>query len=206
MRLTLVRSSLPLVLVATMMCGQQAKPSSPSQTGQPIAAKNSGTQSGHAKVAHKTQTHRRAVRRKYVSKRKGAKRQAYRPAYTQNSVEVMNGASTQKVVFQDDAAARASQKDKGEPGYKVEVLNGTAVDTQYFNGDNARTGSDEKRPVVIGVQSSDTRVAGGNKHPVVTGITTAGTVDAKSASGGGQKVTKGISPQPKRPAYQPDTH
>ena len=43
MRLTLVKSSLPLVLVATMVCSQQSKPSSTSQTGQPIAVKNSGT-------------------------------------------------------------------------------------------------------------------------------------------------------------------
>ena len=118
----------------------------------------------------------------------------------------MNGASTQKVVFRMTMQNARRREDKSEPGYKVEVLNGTARDTQYFNGDNARAGSDEKRPVVIGVQSSDTRVAGGNKYPVVTGITTAGPVDAKSASGGGQKVTKRISPQPKRPAYQPDAH
>jgi hypothetical protein len=205
MRLTLLRSSLPFVLVATMVCGQQTKPSSAPQTAQPTGAEDSGSQSAEAKVARKTQTHHRGVRRRKASSRKRAKRAAYRPEYTQNSVEVMNGASTQKVVFQNDDAARASQKDRGDAGYKVEVLNGTARDTQYFNGDNARTGSDEKQSVVIAVQSSDTRVAGGNKHPVVTGITATGPVDAKSASGG-QTVTKGISPRPKRPAYQPDAH
>ena len=205
MRLTLVSSSLPLVLVATMVCGQQARPSSAPQTAQPNAVRDSGAQSAHAKAAHKRQVHHRAARHRKASSRKGAKRAAYRPKYTQNSVEVMNGASTQKVVFQNDDV-RTSQKDKTDPGYKVEVVNGTARDTQYFNGDNARTGSDEKRPVVVGVQSSDTRIAGGNKHPVVTGITAGGPVDAKSASGGGPKVTTGISPKPKRPAYQPDAH
>lgn len=206
MRLTLVKSSLPLILVASMVWGQQAKPSSAPQIAQPTEGKDSGTKSAHAKAAHKTQVHHRASRRRKASRRKGAKRAAYRPAYTQNSVEVMNGASTQKVVFQSEDAAGAAKKDKKELGYKVEVVNGTAQDTQYFNGDNARTGSDEQRPVVVGVQSSETRVAGGNKHPVVTGITAAGPVDAKTASGSGPKVTTGISPKPKRPAYQPDAH
>jgi hypothetical protein len=206
MRLTLVRSSLPLVLVATMVWGQQAKSSLAAKTPQPVAVKDSGAASPHAKAAHKTQTHRRAARHRRASSRRSAKRAAYRPAYTQNSVEVMNGASTQKVVFQNDVGAGTAQKDEAEPGYKVEVVNGTARDTQYFNGDNASAGSDEKRPVVIGVQSSDTRVAGGNKHPVVTGITAVGRGDAKNTSGGGPKVTTGISPKPKRPAYQPDAH
>src|SRR5437868_4287112 len=145
MRLTLVRSSLPLVLVATMMCAQQTKPSSEPQTARPIAEKHSGTPTAHLKAAHKSQVHHRAVKHRKASSRKGAKRAAYRPEYTQNSVEVMNGASTQKVVFQNDDAAGTAQKDKAVPGYKVEVMNGTARDTQFFNGDNSRTGSDEKQ-------------------------------------------------------------
>jgi hypothetical protein len=206
MRLTLVKSSLPLILVATMVWGQQAKPSSAPQNAQPNAEKDSGTKSAHANAAHKTRVHHRASRRRKASRRKGAKRAAYRPEYRQNSVEVMNGASTQKVVFQNDDATHGAGKDTADSGYKVEVVNGTAQDTQYFSGDNTRTGSDENRPVVVGVQSSDTRVAGGNKHPVVTGITAEGHGDAKSSSGSGPKVTTGISPKPKRPAYQPDAH
>ncbi len=205
MRLTLMRSGLPLVFVATMLWGAQAKPSSALQTSQATAVKDSVTPSMGAKATHKTQIHHQASRRRKASSRRAAKRAAYRPEYKQNSVEVMNGASTQKVVFQNDDAARMSQKDKAEPGYKVEVVNGAALDTQYFSEDNARTGSNEDRPVVIGVQSSDTRIAGGNKHPVVTRITAAGQADAKSASGG-QKVTTGVSPQPKRQAYQPDAN
>jgi hypothetical protein len=206
MRLILASSSLPLVLVATMVCGQQANPLSAPQTAQPTAVKNSGVQSTHAKAAHKSQVHQRAATHRKASSHKGAKRAAYRPEYTQNSVEVMNGASTQKVVFRNDDALRTSQKDKADPGYKVEIVNGTAQDTQYFNGDNPRTGSDEERPVVIGVQSSDTRVAGGNKHPVVTRITAVGRGDVKVTHADGQKVTTGISPKPKRPPYQPDEH
>jgi hypothetical protein len=206
MRLTVVRWSLPLVLVATMLCGEQGKTVPAPETAQPAAVKNSGTQNAQAKPAHKTQLHHRESKHRTASSRKGAKRAAYRPEYTQNSVEVMNGASTQKVVFKNEDAAGGAQKNKAEPGFKVEVVNGAAQDTQYFSGDNARRGSDEKRPVVIGVQSSDTRVAGGNKHPVVTGISAAGQVDAKSTGSGGQKVTTGISPQPKRQAYQPDAN
>ena len=90
---------------------------------------------------------------------------------------------------------------------KVEVVNGTATDTQYFFAGNERAqmGTDEKQPVVVAIESSDTRFAGGNKHPVVTGVTAVGAGDAKSASGG-QKVTTGVSPRPKRPEYQPETH
>ncbi len=204
MRLTLMRSGLPLFFVATMLCAEQTKPSSALQTSHPTAVKDSGTPSARINSTHKTQTHHQASTRRKASGRKDAKRAAYRPEYKQNSVEVMNGASTQKVVFQNDDAA--SQKDKAGQRYKVEVVNGTALDTQYFSGNNARMGSNEKHPVVIGVQSSDTRVAGGNKHPVVTGITMAGQVDAKSASSGRQNVTTGISPQPKRQAYQPDSN
>jgi S-adenosylhomocysteine hydrolase len=122
----------------------------------------------------------------------------------------MNGLSTQKVVFHDD---KGSESTKDTPAVtnapaplRVEVVNGTASNTQYFYGDNGRQGSNEKRPVVVAVQSSDTRFIGGNKHTVVTGITAVGRGDAKSANGSGQKVTAVISPQPKRPEYQPDAH
>jgi hypothetical protein len=117
----------------------------------------------------------------------------------------MNGASTQKVVFRNDETAHGSAKNV-PASLKVEVVNGTTSDTQYFSGDNGRQGSDEKRPVVVAIQSSDTRFAGGNRHPVVTGITSVGRGDAKSANGGGQKISSGVSPQLKRPEYQPDAH
>ena len=77
---------------------------------------------------------------------------------------------------------------------KVEVVNGTALDTQYFCGNNAQMGSNEKHPVVIGVQSSDTRVAGGNKHPVVTGITMAGQVMRKAPVAAGKMSRQGFLP------------
>jgi S-adenosylhomocysteine hydrolase len=123
----------------------------------------------------------------------------------------MNGASTQKIVFHDDKGTSESTKGtragtNAPAPLRVEVVNGTASDTEYFYGDNGRQGSDEKRPVVVAIQSSDTRVVGGNKHTVVTGITAVGRGDAKSANGSGQKVTAVVSPQPKRPEYQPDAH
>jgi|GEM_PF-2332133 len=209
MPLTFVGSSLPFVLVATMAFGQQVKPSQ--QATQPSAVKDSGTTSAPAKVAPKSQTHPRVVqsKRRRVSSRRGAKRPAYRPEYTQTSVEVMNGASTQKVVFKNDEASTGSNKNMPAP-LKVEVVNGTSTDTQYFYAGNGQTLAQQsaalKRPVVVAIQSSDTRVVGGNKHPVVTGITAVGPGDAKSASSGGPKVATGVAPQPKRPAYQPDAH
>jgi hypothetical protein len=90
---------------------------------------------------------------------------------------------------------------------KVEVLNGASTDTQYFYDDGKKQQeAPQNRAVVVGVQSSDTRMAGGNRNPVVTGVTASGTGDAKSASNGGQPVTKQVSPRPRRPAYQPDGH
>ena len=87
------------------------------------------------------------------------------------------------------------------------MLNGTSTDTQYFYAQDVQDETARNRPVVIGaVQSSDTRIAGGNKHPVVTSITRSSGTDAKTASTGGEPVTKSVAPRPKRPVYQPDSH
>jgi len=123
----------------------------------------------------------------------------------------MNGDSTQKVVFNNDQASSGARKNaaagENTPApLKVEVVNGTASDTQYFYANRGLQGSNEKWPVVVAVQSSDTRFVGGNKHIVVTGITAVGRGDAKTANGSGQRVTAVVSPQPKRPEYQPDAH
>jgi len=207
MRMTFASCILPLALVSPMAFGQQATPPTTVKVAPPVEKKSATAQNKHATAAQTTATHHRSTKGKHskASSRKGGKRPAYRPEYTQNSVEVMNGASTQKVVFHDDRATSGSAKNVPAP-LKVEVVNGTASDTQYFYGDNGRQGSDEKRPVVVAVQSSDTRFVGGNKHTVVTGITAVGRGDAKSANGVGQKVTAVVSPQPKRPEYQPDAH
>src|SRR4051794_9470047 len=103
MRLTLVRSSLPLVLVAAMMWAQPAKPLLDPRSTQAVAVKDSSTASAHAQATSRSKSHH--ARRRRTSRRKGAKRTAYRPAYTQNSVEIMNGDSTQKVVFNNDDSA-----------------------------------------------------------------------------------------------------
>ncbi len=207
MRLTFVGWSLALTLVSTMAFGQQATSGTTAKPSQSGAVKSSTAQK-NAKVGQTATTHHRSTKSKRLkaSTRRGAKRHAYRPEYTQNSVEVMNGASTQKVVFQNNEAASGAPKNAPAP-LKVEVVNGTATDTQYFFAGNERAqmGTDEKQPVVVAIESSDTRFAGGNKHPVVTGVTAVGAGDAKSASGG-QKVTTGVSPRPKRPEYQPETH
>jgi len=104
-----------------------------------------------------------------------------------------------------DKSQLAGEMPKATPGQmKVQVINGSATDTQYFSDKNQETAHNQ--PVVVDVESSDTRFAGGNKHAVVTGVTSSSTVDATSASSGGQPVTKQVSPRPKRPAYEPDRH
>jgi hypothetical protein len=210
MQLTLLKSSLPFVLVATLLSGQQEKPTSTQQPTQQNAAKQSSIPGGQAKAAHEMNAHHRVVHKKNAraSYRNGAKRPVYRPEFTEHSVEVINGSSTKQVVLTEEKKPVGTAK--GEtPQMKVEVVNGTSSDTQYFyagNGQSQRNAAELKRPVVVGIQSSDTRVVGGNKHPVVTGITAVEPGDAKSATSGGQKVTTGVSPQPKRPEYQPETH
>jgi hypothetical protein len=212
MRLTFVSCILPVVLASTIVPWQQATAAMTVQPAQQDAAKSSTVKNTPAKVSQSAKTDHGTVASKHskTSSRSSAKRPAYRPEYTQHSVEVMNGATTQRIVFSNDQAASGSSKDtpaltNGRAPLKVEVVNGNATDTQYFYGDG-RQGSNERRPVVVAVQSSDTRFVGGNKHPVVTCITAVGRADAKSVNGGGQKVTTGVSPQPKRPEYQPDAH
>jgi len=211
MQLTFLKSSLPFVLVATLMSGQQGKPASTPQPTQQSAVKQPSAAGAQAKAAHETKLHHRVIRKKNTraSYRKGAKRAAYRPEFTEHSVEVINGSSTKQIVFNDEKKPDDSAAKSDPAQMKVEVLNGASSDTQYFyagNGQGTQNAAELKRPVVIGVQSSDTHVVGGNKHPVVTGITAVGPGDAKSANSGGQKVTTEVAPKPKRPDYQPETH
>ena len=183
------------------------------QSTQQSAVKDSGGPSAQPMAAQTPKTHHRVAWKrnsKAVAPRRG-KRPVYRPEYTQNSVEVINGASTKKVVFHSDKNVPANGTTMNAPApLRVEVVNGSSTDTQYFYQGNgqapAQQGAERKRPVVIGIQSADTRVAGGNKRPVVTDITAVEPGDAKSASGGGAKLATGVAPQPKRPAYQPDAH
>ena len=211
MRRTFVSCTFALALVSTMLPGQEAKQPSTERSTQQSAAKDSGASGAQTRAAQAKKTYHRAARKQYSKAGKGAKRPAYRPEYTENSVEVINGASTKKVVFQSDKGTSASESAKNVPTpLKVEVVNGTSTDTQYFYAGNAQTeaqqAGERNRPVVVAVLSSNTRFAGGNKHPVVTGITAAEAGDAKSAGGGGPKLATGIAPQPKRPDYQPDKY
>lgn len=199
---------LPLAMGSGVLAGQQTQPATAQKPAQTSAAKNASAQHSPA-----TPTKRATSRHTGKSEvRRGAKRREYRPAYRESSVEVINGDATKKVVFHDGQAATtpakhlpASLKIAPQP-MKVEVVNGTATDTQYFYDNGQEQIAARNQPVVIGIQSSDTRFAGGNKHPVVTSVTASGAADARSASSGGQPVTKNVSPHPKRPNYQPDAH
>jgi hypothetical protein len=202
----LMQICLPLVLGPVMMLAQQTQPRTTPKTTQTSAAKPANA------TAHPHRTSRRHHRRSQVAAHKRAKRAAYRPDYTENTVEVINGGSTNKVVFHNEAAppptAKTSSKSikNGPQPMKVEVVNGSSTDTQYFYGSGQQQAPVRNKPVVVGIQSSDTRQVGGMKHPVVTGVTAGGTTDAKAAANGGQQVTQSVSPKPKRPDYQPEPH
>lgn len=194
----LIRACLPLVLVvlwAGIAAAEQAQPATALKPDQASSTKPSTAQAPHA--AHKRHAKPAQSRR--------AKRPAYRPEYTQVPVEVIVGNTTRHVKF--DMPNPANEQTKSPPGpLKVEVINGAATDTRYFYDNGQQNETARNQPVVIGIQSSDTRVAGGNQHPVVTSITSGESGDAKSASGGREPVTRQVSPRPKRPAYQPQPH
>lgn len=204
----LIRVCLPLVLSSSLWCaavsGQQAQTAAPKKPAQTTAAKRSGAQNAA--------THRAVHRKRATAKlRKGAKRPEYRPEYSETSVEVINGDATRKVVFQDEQAASAAKAKKlpaslrnAPQPMKVEVVNGAAVDTQYFYDNGQEQLAARNQPVVIGIQSSDTRIVGGNKNPVVTGVTSSSANDARTAGASGQPVTERVSPKPKRQVYQPE--
>ncbi len=191
------------MMVLTAALAQQTQAAS-SPKAQPNAAATSSSRNINAQ-ARSTAHHSKHRRRRYAG---NAKRMAYRPEFHEHSVQVINGATTQNVVFKDDPKPDA--KVKGQAAQlKVEVLNGTQKDTQYFLPNDNQPGANAatlKQPVVVGIQSSDTRFVGGNKNPVVTGITASGSSDAKSAGSGGQKVATQVAPHPKRRAYQSDSH
>ncbi len=70
-----------------------------------------------------------------ASHRKGVKRAAYRPEFKEDSVEVINGSSTNHVVFNEGKKPAESGKEQSSQ-IKVEVVNGTSTDTQYFYAGN----------------------------------------------------------------------
>lgn len=193
-RLIAILLSFPLVLGSAAAWAQpaQSKPS-------------------HEATTNRVITHHPRKRHSKVSAHKGTKRAAYRPEYKENSVEVINGNSSKKVVFngeQQNALSKNAPKGmKTVPSpMRVEVMNGASTDTRYFYDRNEQVAAVRNRQVVIGVQSSNTRTAGGNQHPVVTSVNSAEAENAKGATNNGQPVTNIVSPRPKRPEYQPDVH
>jgi hypothetical protein len=190
---------LPLVLAPLIVTGQQAQPTTTQKPEQTNAAKQTTSPAPHKTTA----VHR--ARHQYSRKaadRKAAKRDGV-CLDSQIALDVINGAQVRHVCI--DKSALAGNEPKTTPGQmKVDVINGSAADTQFFSDSQQETARNQT--VVVDVQSSDTRYAGGNKNPVVTGVTSSSSVDATSASSGGQAVTKQVSPRPKRPVYEPDVH
>lgn len=191
----LIPVCLPLVLAPLIVAGQQAQPTASQKPDQASAAKQ--TSSNKSETRHRAKHHARTA-----ATRKSAKR-AEVCGDSQIPVDVIMGAQVRHVCL--DKAKLAGKEEKPTQGQlEVEVINGPSTDMQYFSDKNQETAHNQ--PVVVGVESSETRYAGGNKNPVVTGVTSSSSVDATSASNGGQPVTTQVSPRPRRPAYQPDVH
>ena len=190
---------LPLVLVPLLIAGQQAQTPATQKLQQTSAAKQTSSQHPHTATArHKARHHSRRA-----AARKGTKRAQSRPEYTGTPVDVITGGETRHVVLESEKSS-TSQAKTASGQTKVQVINGSATNTQYFPDNNQEAARNQ--PVVVAVQSSDTRTAGGNRNPVVTGVTSSSSNDAKTAGNGGQPVAKQVSPRPKRPSYQPDAH
>ena len=193
MRLTSV--CLPLVLAPLLLAGEQTPTTGAQKPAQPSAAKQTTSLAPHKKATRH--------RRRHHARTAAARKSATHAEKNAIPVDVIQGGELRHVVLDESTTAGASSNERSGQ-MKVQVINGSATDTQYFSGkteENVRN-----QPVVVSVQSSETRFAGGNKSPVVTGVTSSSTVDAKSTSTGGQPVAKQVSPRPKRPAYAPDQH
>ncbi|WP_109486793.1 hypothetical protein [Occallatibacter savannae] len=185
----------PLIAAPLIAAGQQPQPTTTQKPAQTSAAKQVSSTAVHkASTRHRARHHRRKA-----AAHKGRK-QAQSNAVP---VDVINGEEMRHVVLDKGSTAEASSKAKSRQ-MKVEVINGSTAGTQVFSNNNQEAAHNQ--PVVVGVQSGDTRFAGGNKSPVVTGVTSSSSVDATSASSGGQPVAKQVSPRPKRPVYAPEQH
>jgi len=190
---------LPLVLAPLIVAGQQAQPTTSPKPAQKTAIKQTASPSPHKTAKkHRTRHHLRKA-----AARKNAKH-AGLCADSQFSADVIMGTEVRHVCLDKSQLAGGVPKAKPAGQMKVDVINGSATDTQYFSDSNQE--SARNQTVVVDVESSDTRFAGGNKSPVVTGVASSSPVDATSASSGGQPVTRQVSPRPKRPAYEPDGH
>lgn len=194
----LINASFAVSLVAASIFSTGTEAGIAQQSAPATLAKKSDTPTKPA-VHHSTGVRRAAHKR--------SKRGQYRPEYSESSVEVINGGEMKRVVLEKEKLRDGSTAPAGP--LKVEILNGNSTDTRYFYMDKNAPQNQaalRKEPVVVAVQSSDTRFVGGNKHPVVTGITSAEQGDAKSTSAGGDKLTNAVAPRRKRPVYQPDAH
>ena len=196
----LVPVCLPLLLTSLLaapltLAGQQAQPSATQKPAQTSTAKQTSSPASHKASTRHRQHH---------PSRRSAARKGHKKAQSNSvPVDVINGEETRHIVLDNASTTEAPSKTRSRQ-MKVEIINGSTSGTQVFSNNNQETAHNQ--PVVVGVQSSDTRFAGGDKNPVVTGVTSSSTVDAKSANTGGQPVARKISPRPTRPAYTPDQH
>jgi len=191
----LIQVCLPFVLAPIIVAGQQASSPQTQKPAQPSAVQQTSSPAPQKSAKHRARHHR--------SRKAALRRRARHSEPTTIPVDVINGGETKHVNLDKTMPAIKHSK-AGSGQMKVDVINGSSTDTQYFSDKNQESAHNQS--VVVDVQSSDTRFSGGDKSTVVTGVASSSAVDAKSASSGGQPVAKQVSPRPKRPAYTPDGH
>ena len=189
MRLVATCLALPLVCAPYTVAGQQAQSTTSQKPEHTSEGKQTSSQS-----SPKTSTGYSAQRN---SRSVATQKSALHCQPPEFPVDVINGAQVLHTCFDPRPPAEETKVSPGQ--MQVEVINGSAENTQYFydSGQDAQIEAMLNKPVVVGVQSGDTRTMGGDKNPLVTRVNSA-------AMTGGQRVTNRISPRPKRPVYQPD--
>ena len=190
MRMVATCLGLPLVIAPCIVAGQPAQQTTSQRPEQTSEGKQTSSQSSAKTTGHSAQRH---------SQNAATQKSGLLCEPPEIPVDVINGAQVLHTCF--DPRPRAEETKTSPDQLQVEVINGSAENTQYFydSGQDAQIEAMLNKPVVVGVQSGDTRTMGGNKNPLVMRVNSA-------AITGGQPVTNRISPRPKRPAYQPDMH
>src|SRR3569833_3212762 len=138
----LIPVCLPLVLAPLIMAGQQPQSATTAKPVQSNAVKQTTSSPLH-------KPHRARHRsRKAALRKKGMKTES-----ATLPVDVITGGETRHLLL--NKADTANSGHKTAPGQmKVDVINGSAADTQFFSDRNQE--SAHNQAVVVGVQSSDT--------------------------------------------------
>ena len=188
MRSFRVSSDLALILVSSMLLVQPAIGANAQTSAHRTAQRTSSVRIGTAPAASSVEVINGTLTETQVFNARGPIASPV-PATSPSagtSVEVLNGAARRTVVLDTRPPTRlpkAAYKRGGKrlgggeattapPVTTVETINGTFREIKVLNGaaDEASGARRSTRPVVVGIVSSDTKRAGGNRQRVVIGI------------------------------------